>query len=151
MSLQSFLNLWNPCFQRRRQQIGTPVYFHRIYKTLCNYCWITATSWGHLDKFTLGISFCTPLIFFFFFAHVRVYLQSSGQKDTQGWKDWLVHRAWECLYREPWCWNATRYSRGNEPSRQIFTQWTGSTPILHTEFGWYLRTFGMVYCGDCST
>lgn len=41
--------------------------------------------------------------------------------------------------------------RVNESSRLIFTQWTGSTPSLHTEFGWYLRTFGMVYCGDSSS
>lgn len=81
MSLQSFLNLWNPCFQRRRQQIGTPVYFHRIYKTLCNYCWITATSWGHLDKFTLGISFCTPLIFFFFLP-MSVCIYRAVDKKT---------------------------------------------------------------------
>lgn len=32
--------------------------------------------------------------------------------------------------------------------RWIFTQWKGSTPTLHTELGWYLRTFGMVYYED---
>lgn len=42
-----------------------------------------------------------------------------------------------------------RATRNESPCR-IFTQWMGPTPTLHTEFGWYLRTFGMVYYGDSS-
>lgn len=43
-----------------------------------------------------------------------------------------------------------RFTVRNESASCIFTQWTGPAPTLHTEFGWYLRTFGMVYYGDNS-
>lgn len=46
--------------------------------------------------------------------------------------------------------NATRYSRGtSRPVGYVHSE-RAPTPTLHTEFGWYLRTFGMVYYGDSS-
>lgn len=90
---------------------------------------------------------------FSFVAHVHVYLQSSGQKDTQGWKKTglCTERGSVCIVNLGVWKNRQRATREERcrPVWIVFTQWTGSTLYsLHTEFGWYLRTFGMVYCGD---
>lgn len=80
----------------------------------------------------------------------RASTEQRTERDTQGWEDRLVHRVKESLYCEPWCLHITRYSQGkSQPCGYLHSEQADSYST-HTEVGWYLRTFRMVYCGDGS-